>query len=1032
MSHRKMRVGVATIGLMLLGLALSAGPAWALDIPITVAEPIGLARKAAPVSCGIPLPGGQFKADQAFSLFDGEAETPLQALPLVVDEKGFLRWVLLDFQADLAAGQTRTFTLKTEKGAAAPAKALKVTDAADGVTVDTGKASFAIARNKPFALFDSAAAGGRQVVAGGTATYTDGFDGKQYVADKPDSVEVNYAGPLRTTISVKGHFVGDANNRFQYIARITAWAGHSDVLVKYSLANSNPDHYCYRQVSDSTVTLKLANAPAGAILGTSKALEADGPAWMQQSERAVVAACHHNDALGSAAWAQKAPAASAPGGCKAMAGEKELWTSQGKGDQSQGWIAAKAGAGTVFVTDLYFVEDPPRKLAVTAEGLALVGVTTPLEGAQLPFAEPIRWLFDCSHLSSQYVIDFAAEDPATMSALARAARGRLWGMAPPAWYFQTEQLPVGHFGTQADELKCYDLWDWKYDKSKVPTGPVDQMARIGRWTYADDNHFTSEQDTADGLLLMYLRTGDRGFFDATESWIHYFEDLQTWRTDGWRWKDGGVWWHGGPAGNRPQRAPDPVTGLRNSLPAEWTKSVKTPLGEWGLARCRQISSLFLAKACHCHNWGEGLAEWFMLTGDRDAYEAAIDTVEQNVDTQVRAFGKAPGKANSYSRDFTRSCYLTNATRMIAPTDEFVVKSSDELAAAFLGRAGREVRGLVNGPHSMSLSAAELKKLVGQQGIDEMNRLGVSCNPKTGELTDPKTGAKWYPIAGITTWMYPPLSRAMELYYRLTGNEDAMDWVVAYGQAAARVMYQPRHGQLHASILADFPAKGVVKDVASWTLPPDSKDGDGMSISGYLAQFYPDVAMRGYTFAGEEICKQRAYDYWYYGSHRGYQATKLSNIGGVGMWVNVYTTHGESVCFTGDTFYQFAHPRSDEKAPAAVDDLRVTLAGDKATVSFTAPADAGGGKVVRYQLKCSDKPIVDYATFLDKYAANQDAALTNWWMAANLAGEPAPQAAGAKVSFQVSGVPEGAKYFALRTFDDSSNRSAIGNVVQAGD
>ena len=35
--------------------------------------------------------------------------------------------------------------------------------------------------------------------------------------------------------------------------------------------------------------------------------------------------------------------------------------------------------------------------------------------------------------------------------------------------------------------------------------------------------------------------------------------------------------------------------------------------------------------------------------------------------------------------------------------------------------------------------------------------------------------------------------------------------------------------------------------------------------------------------------------------------------------------------------------------------------------------------------------------------------------------------GAKESFTVSGVPEGAKFFAVRAFDDSSNRSAISNV-----
>ncbi len=271
---------------------------------------------------------------------------------------------------------------------------------------------------------------------------------------------------------------------------------------------------------------------------------------------------------------------------------------------------------------------------------------------------------------------------------------------------------------------------------------------------------------------------------------------------------------------------------------------------------------------------------------------------------------------------------------------------------------------------------------------------------------------------------------METYYRITGSEDAMDWLIAYGQAVSHVLYQPKHGNLsYGRMLADFPLKGVAKDWASWVLPEDAKDGEGVSINGYLAQFYPDVPARAYSLCGEPFLKQRAYDYWYYGSHRGYNATRMHNVGGVGKWVNTYTTHDESVSYTGRTFYEWSHPRRDEKPPKAVSDLKVKVEGGKAEVRFTAPADEGGGEVVRYQVKCSDKPIVDYQAFLKKFAANQDASVTNWWLAANLEGEADPKAPGAKESFTVSGVPADAKYFALRTFDDSSNRSSISNVVE---
>jgi len=999
-----------------------------LSVPITVEEPAGIARSAEPVSGGIPLPWGQFKADQPFALFEGEKEVPLQALPLVVDEHGFLRWILIDFQADLAAKERKTFTLKAAKPSALPAAPLKVADAADGVSVDTGKARFTIARDKPFGLFSTVEAGGKALVAGGEASYTDGLEGKRYVADKPTSIAVEYAGPLRTTVCVKGRFVGDDQTRFLYIARVTAWAGRSDVHVKYSLANSNEEHYTWRRVQDSAIELKLAADASDALLGANRPAEAALPCWMQQSMRVVKAAAHGEDALGNATWLHKTPGASGPGGAKAVAADKDLWTSAGKDDVSEGWAAARVAGGTLFVTDLYFVEDPPRRLAVSPRSLQLAGIVQPLEGTTSPFCDKPRWLLDCSHLSSQYVLDFAAPaDAAALSQKARAARSRLAAMAPPAWYFHnTESLPVGKFGTQADELACYEAWGWKVDPKDIPAAPAGRIAVMPRWSGGDDNHYTSEQDTLDSLLLMYLRTGRRAFFDAADSWANYFMDLEAWRTDGWRYKDGGVWWtSGGPLGNRPQREKDPVTGLRNGVPgAPWSKQFKPPftkeavLDLWFLAN---------AKQCHCHNWGEGLAEWFCVTGDRDALEAAIDTVEQNIDTQRRAFGRTPGKPAKLSRDFTRSCYLINAARMAVPSDPFVAEASDYLAKVYFERPDKEPRGFVNGP--APAGKLDLKKYVGDQGIAEMNRLGVTMDPKTGELADPKSGAKWFPLVEPHTWMFPPLSRAMEVYYRLTGSEDALDWLVAYGEAVGHVLFQPKHGNLsYGRMLVDFPVKGVAKDWASWVLPDDAKNGEGVPINGYLAQFYPDVPARGYALCGDPFLKQRAYDLWYWSSHRGYNAPKMHNIGGVGRWVNCYSTHDESVCFTGLTFYEWAHPRKDDKPPKAVTDLRVTVEGDKATVALTAPADEGGGKVVRYQLKCSDRPIVSYGDFLKAWAANDDAKVCNWWVAVNLAGEPEPKAAGTAESFTLSGIPQGAKHFALCSFDDSSNRSAMSNVV----
>ncbi|MCG3178791.1 MAG: hypothetical protein BIFFINMI_01121 [Phycisphaerae bacterium] len=1059
------RIILTTIAAMIL-----TAPAWALEIPVTVTEPAGLERADAPVFGGIPLPRGEVKDAGTLQLVDAAGQpVALQVDPLVTEPDGSLRWVLLSFKADLKPHEAKTFTLKTGQAKAPAAKSI-VADGADAVTIDTGRATLVISRSKPFALFDSVAVGGRKVVTGGSASYTDGTDASKlatYPAKAPDSVTVEYAGALRATVCIKGHFDDGADNGLGYVARITAWAGHSDVEVKYSLTNSTPDHYTHRRIKDSSVVLTLASAGETTV-GLATPIKAGGDVAVHQGLGARVS-----------------------GGCVVTVDGKQSWSNAVEEgaktpvEVCPGWLVS--GGSGVGVADLYFTDDPARALSAGKAGLVLTGVaerfcqdvTDKLDGPMrelnqkireekdadakkkmqgeygqmqkeyrslgLPFYAKYRWLLDSTHISSFYVIDFAT-DAAGMARETALARAPLHALAPSHWYFDTEALAVGRFGTQADEMKAYEKWGWKFDAGRAPKGPGVNDRR--RYIRGEDNHYETEEDIVESLTLMYLRTGDRAFFDYATGWANYNMDLQPFRTDGWRFKDGGVWWtSGGPSGgNSPQRPADPVTGLRNGMPAPWGTGMGSKLMSWGEMDAQDCSFLANSKACYCHNWGEGIAGWYCITGDRDALETAVDDAEQNYDAQRRAFSKTPGKTNNFSRDFTRSCYLINAARELLPNDPFLIEAGDYVAAVFLKRPVPEPRGLVQ-PAGWNLreivgkadsdeakTQAVLnwaKGYVGQQGVDAFKASGVTIDFKTGELVDPRTGARWQPNVAPHTWMFPPLSNAMELYYRLTGNEDARDWVIAFGQGASRVLYQPRHGNLYyGKMLADWPVKGEVKDYASWVLPADADQyGQGLAINGYLAEFYPDVCARAYYFAGVTLCKQRAYDFWFSGSHRGYNSPTMSNVGGVAKWVNYYGVHSETVCFTGKTFYVWSHDRADGEAPAAVKDLAVSVSGGKATANFTGPADAGGGKVASYQLKFSDKPIVSYEAFLPLYAAGKDNAVTNWFLAGNVAGEPAPATAGLKVSLTVE-VPEGAKYFALVSFDDSSNRSDISNVAEA--
>lgn len=116
-------------------------------------------------------------------------------------------------------------------------------------------------------------------------------------------------------------------------------------------------------------------------------------------------------------------------------------------------------------------------------------------------------------------------------------------------------------------------------------------------------------------------------------------------------------------------------------------------------------------------------------------------------------------------------------------------------------------------------------------------------------------------------------------------------------------------------------------------------------------------------------------------------------------------------------------------PVKIKDLTVGRLGDgKAVVSFTSPADVGG-RVARYQVKVATLPILPYEQWNYR---RDNGAKRNWWRATNCKAEPAPKSAGSKEKFIVTNVPDAADqplYFAVRSFDDSNNRSAISNVFK---
>jgi hypothetical protein len=280
-----------------------------------------------------------------------------------------------------------------------------------------------------------------------------------------------------------------------------------------------------------------------------------------------------------------------------------------------------------------------------------------------------------------------------------------------------------------------------------------------------------------------------------------------------------------------------------------------------------------------------------------------------------------------------------------------------------------------------------------------------------------------------TWMISYIHGACNLLAEQTGDEDLMDYAVASGHFTARFMLSPVAKQTWYYTALDIPRKGDIWDEWKYDGRQRNEFGEGPKHSGWYTRFFPDCCARAYSWTGEEHLLQKAKEFWSFGNRRRYQTTKLTQKHN---FASHHPPKDDSILSTVRLFYEHSHPRRDTKTPQAIRDLTVKRLGSgRAVISFTAPADIGG-RVTRYQVKVAALPILPYE---DWDYPRDSGRRRNWWRATNCKGEPEPAQAGAKESFVVTDVPDAPGrplFFAVRSFDDSSNRSVISNVFKATD
>ena len=227
--------------LCLLGacLFLATRGVGAMEIPLYVDETAGVERLEEPVTTGVPLERGvlQDLGRLAIETATGKAVSA-QFRTLSEWPDGSVKWVLVDFQANVGANGQATYVLSDSGTRAVHAKELEVVDAEKEVIVSSGEMVFGISKES-FALISELQLGGNRLFGEGPGARIFPMEGGvvSIGALPPEQVVVEESGPLRAVIAVSGRFDALNEGRLEYICRIAAFAGQPLVKIRFWLRN---------------------------------------------------------------------------------------------------------------------------------------------------------------------------------------------------------------------------------------------------------------------------------------------------------------------------------------------------------------------------------------------------------------------------------------------------------------------------------------------------------------------------------------------------------------------------------------------------------------------------------------------------------------------------------------------------------------------------------------------------------------------------------------------------------------------------
>lgn len=506
-----------------------------LEIPLVIKEALpagvgGVARTHSPVKVGVPLLDSDRIAD--INRLGLTNTTAYQFRVLQRYPSNNIQWVLVDFQADVAANGATTVKLVPGTGNTGGVDLAQVNNSV--VTINTGRAQFKIVKNTGILLHE-AVANGRHFLQSGQGAVLEASDaaGTVYESrfDRTATTILEENGPVRATIKQTGFLFDQTGTKrfFGYTVRLHFYQGHQYIRAVVTFKN---DFLENNQISILAVKGCALRLPTTLQQNSAFRLGTASNVWQGPINGQVALVQGYTDFRRFDESAELEDRLTRGRGVWIRNGATILQNYTGVSQYAAGWASMSSNSNVINFALRAMSGYWAAGFHFKADGTARLQV---LSDEEKPGGYPTYMFSYYAHETREFLIDFGGE--LTAEKLEKELTYPLWGIPPYELLSKTGALLEETKVVNTEEAQQF--FRDNYTNSNWSLTNTDET-RAGGWLCGPVKMWAwATGGTKGGVpwALIYLtdayRTGFGGLFLNSYYWSYYTGDLAVLHSANW-------------------------------------------------------------------------------------------------------------------------------------------------------------------------------------------------------------------------------------------------------------------------------------------------------------------------------------------------------------------------------------------------------------------------------------------------------------------------------------------------------------------